>query len=392
MERIRLRCHFSANRLLTKASENTGLTDFGPDDFLEGFEILVSSISKRNEIPPDRCEQAEKVFLRLLMNRLWFTKDLADHPEIAEQQLLPPTLIVALPRTGTTKLQRLLGATDCFQELLYWRGFNFARRPGEADGGVKQRLAEAKAHVNFRVEKVPEYFSAHSTEPEEAEEDILLMDATFYSGQLAINFNAPEYIEWLASTDFSFVYDYLLLQLKYLQWQFCPQGDKPWLLKSISHLGREAQLDRIFLQGYNFICPHRLPDQIMASAAKLIEYEQREFYENSSKQRACEFLVVNCAHTMLQQMEWRKSNHKAAILDLSFKEITADTLAVAKQVMAFVGMPFDTAMEQRIREWDTTHPQHKYGRHNASLEDYGMDKAQINEAMAPYIEAFSRYL
>ena len=384
--------HLPADQLLAKASEKTGLTDFGPDDFREGFEILVSSLAKRNEIPADRHEQAENVFLRLLMNRLWFTKDLKEHPEIVEQKLLPPTLIVALPRTGTTKLQHLLGATDCFQELIYWRGFNFARRPGEADGGMKQRLVEAKAHVDWRVEKVPEYFSAHSTEPEEPEEDILLMDASFYSGQLAINFNAPEYIEWLARTDFSFVYDYLLLQLKYLQWQFCPKGDKPWLLKSISHLGREPQLDRIFPQGYNFLCPHRMPDQIIPSGAKFIEYMQKEFYEDSNPQLARDLVLGGHTLPVLKQMEWRKSKHNAAILDLSFKEITADSVAVAKQIMEFLGIPFDTTMEQRIREWDATHPQHKYGKHSALLEEYGMNRAEINRMMAPYIEQFTQYL
>ena len=383
---------FSANQLLRKASENTGLGDFGSEEFREGFDILVSSITARNEVPLDRYAQMEKYFLRLLMNRLWFAKDLADHPEIAEQELLPPVIISSLPRTGSTKLQRLLGATGNFQELLYWQGFNFARRPGKADEGLQQRINETSQHLQWRIQQTPDYFRGHEQNALEPDEDILLMDFSFHSGQLAIQFSTPEYFEWLAKTDYSYVYDYLCLQMKYLQWQFCPGGDKPWVSKCPAHLGREEQLDRIFPQGYYLVATHRKPDQIIPSGAKFIEYMQKEFYENSDAQLAANLIFAGHTLPVLKQMKWRETDHNAAILDLGFKEVTADSIAAAKKVMEFVGVTFDEVVEKGIREWDKEHRQHKFGKQQASLEEYGIEKAQIDEMMEPYLKAFAQYL
>ena len=101
---------FGVNSLLQSAEESTGLADFGPEDFREGLEALISSINSNESVSDARWDDAREFLLRLLKNRLWFAKDLADHPEILDQKLLPPVTILPLPRTGSTKLQRMLDA------------------------------------------------------------------------------------------------------------------------------------------------------------------------------------------------------------------------------------------------------------------------------------------
>ena len=97
---------FDADELLNAAQEMTGLRDFGPDDFKEGYTRFISSINTQGEISDRHWERFRERVLRLLVNRLWFAKDLAEHPEIADEEIKAPVIIVSLPRSGSTKLGR----------------------------------------------------------------------------------------------------------------------------------------------------------------------------------------------------------------------------------------------------------------------------------------------
>ncbi len=387
---------FSPETLLQTARERTGLNDFGGDDFREGFEIIVTSLAKHNQIPDSRHDQLREYFLRLLINRLWFAKDLNEHPEIAEQELLPPLLIISLPRTGTSKLQRMLGATGDFQNLLFWQGHMFARIPGESDGGVKQRIARTYEYVDWRLSNVPDYNQGHPMYPEEPDEDPILSEHAFYSGLLATAFNSPEYLEWMAKTDDSYLYDYLRLQLKYLQWQFNADGRKPWLIKSVVHLGNEAKIDRIFPNGYHMLFSHRMPDEVLPSAAKVLDLMQQEFNSDLGaefgKGRPAALVMQMFAQGLLAHLEWRKTKHNANIIDVSFRDVTRNAIGVAQLVYERIGMPFSDETEAAIAEWEKENPQNKHGKHGATLEEYGMDRDQILENLLPYTKQFSHLL
>ena len=45
---------FNTNTLLGTARRNTGLTDFGPDDFMPGLNALIDGINAKAEISEDR--------------------------------------------------------------------------------------------------------------------------------------------------------------------------------------------------------------------------------------------------------------------------------------------------------------------------------------------------
>ena len=98
------------DELLTTARQRTGLADFGPPDFMEGLRALVTGVSTEAAIRPDCWSHLSERILRLLLNRLWCAKDIADHPEILREQAKSPVIIVSLPRTGSTKLHRMVGA------------------------------------------------------------------------------------------------------------------------------------------------------------------------------------------------------------------------------------------------------------------------------------------
>ena len=382
----------SAEGLLAESKSKTSLESFGSDDFREGFERFVESINAQQAVPPELVGPLERYIVRLLMNRQWFAKDLEVHPEIRDEELLPAVAIVALPRTGTSKLQRILGSTDSFQNLLFWHVHMFARIPGAVNGGKAERLEETKAYERWILHMVPDFMQGHPMHAEETEEEINLTDFTFRAPQLGIRFGAIEYLQWAATTDITPTYDYLKLQLQYLQWQLFREHPKPWLLKSPMHLGYEHQLLRLFPQGIKFICPHRSPAQLIASVARTTELFQQCHLGRIERDITLGPMVLQAfAAELHAHMAWRDQNPTVPILDIGFEELSTNSLATAAKVHDFLDLTLSDDAKTQIAEWDRHNPRNQHGENIATLEMYGLTEEMVDAQFRAYSDRFSDF-
>lgn len=383
----------SVSELLDTSARRTGLSDFGPDDFREGFELLVSCLNASDTIPEDRKLAIHDKFLRLLMNRQWFAKDLREHPEIAEEELLPPVAIVSLPRTGTSKLQRILGVTDAFNSTLFWHTMYFARIPGQADHGVAERIRLTRDYEHSLTEKVPNFHQGHPMHAEEVEEEYVLTEHSFRCQMFGVVMNLPRYFEWSSQADMTPTYDYLLLQLKYLQWQFGGKTRKPWLLKSPLHMGFESQLARIFPQGIRIITPHRDPADMIPSVAYTSWLFQKLWRGDVPLDRQMgQFLLEAFSIDVPRFLKWRAENSALPVLDLAYRDITRDSLKTAQQVFDFAGIAFTDDAQAQIAKWDERNPLHKHGTTPASLDLFKLSRQEVDAKFADYKRAFSEFI
>lgn len=220
-------------------------------------------------VQPDRIAPLKDNILRPLMNRLWFQKDLSDNPEILDEEIRAPIVISSLPRTGITKLHRMLGASGDFQAFHFWKAHMFARRPGQPQGGIASRIAETRDFERWVYQASPNMLTGHPIFTDEPEEEMQLLNFSFRTISMSI-YGSPTHNQWLASADPSPGYDYLKQQLQYLQWQFPEDRNKPWILKTPVHFGMEAQLLRIFDQP-RIIVTHRDPAKIIPSVANITQ-------------------------------------------------------------------------------------------------------------------------
>ena len=115
--------------LLATAREATGLSDFGDMQFLAGLENVVAGFNNEAQLTAIGEQMAFGGLLNFLINRLRYIRDIKDHPEILEEDIVKPIIILGLPRTGTTKLQRILSADPQSQPMTYWRMMNPAPLP-----------------------------------------------------------------------------------------------------------------------------------------------------------------------------------------------------------------------------------------------------------------------
>lgn len=383
---------FNVEELLATARQRTGLSDFGPDDFREGLTALVGSLNAQGKLSDQGRRHAHERLLRLLMNRLWFARDMAEHPEIAEEDISSPIIIATMPRTGSTKLQRLLSASEDFQTLLLWKLHMYARIPGLEDGGRARRIQETRDYEKWMYATSPDIIASHPLFTDEPDEDHLLSESTFRNVYLDTLFNVPEYGQWRTQANMGPTDDYFLMQLKYLQWQAKLGKRVPWLLKSPNYFGQERHLSTLFKKP-RFIAMHRDPAKCIPSSANIIQSMHKLYSDHETTVTSIgAWLSQMFANLAEQHMEWRDDNPDVQVLDLSFREINEDGIGTARKVYEFIGMPLSTSAENAMRKWELNNPREKHGKNVYSAEAIGTSDQDIHQTFSSYLKRFARFV
>src|SRR4051812_8394561 len=94
--------------LLDAARMATGLDDFGDDTWIEPFRIFVDALEHEADLHLLGRVMARDEIVRALVNRLEVRATLQRHPEILEQRVESPALVVGTGRSGTSILHELL--------------------------------------------------------------------------------------------------------------------------------------------------------------------------------------------------------------------------------------------------------------------------------------------
>ena len=98
------------DELIEEAQRRTGLERFDRETFREGLGILVSDLN-RDERPEPLVERTREVLIKALIDRLKTTAYLEGRPELLERPIKRPVFVFGIPRTGTTLLTGVSGAS-----------------------------------------------------------------------------------------------------------------------------------------------------------------------------------------------------------------------------------------------------------------------------------------
>lgn len=382
---------FDVQELLQTAMERTGLSDFGPNDFLEGLTVLVNGINDEAEVRVDRWADVYGRLQRLLINRLWFAKDLSDHPDILDVDEGSPIIIASLPRTGSTKLHRILAATGDFQYLTLWKAHMFARIPGVENGGEARRIEETEAYEEWIYETSPAILTGHPLFTHAAEEDQWLTECTFRHPLVVGMFDSMRYAHWLFTADMHPTFEYFLTQIRYLQWQSGLSKSKPWLLKTPNHLGNEASLTTCF-KSPRFIVTHRDPIKCIPSITSTAMAMRSLYSDRDGSVSFGAAALQLFAGAVDTHIAWRDQNPDVPILDLGFDEINRNAVAAARKVYDFCGMDFSPRAQAAIEAWEADNPREKHGASSYSSAAIGTSDQAIRDLYSRYYERYAEYI
>ena len=372
-------------KIIDEAKKQTNLDYFGNPLFMEGFESIVQSINEEAHLNDIGMKAQEHRLIGVLSNLLRIEDAFAQNPEILNEEIHSPIVIVGLPRTGSTMTHRLLASDPRHTAMLWWEGRHPAMLKDEVRGKPEKRMEMGKAEVEAVMQASPEALTIHPWDYKGADEEILLLEHTFFSTVPESFMRLPSYSKWVESQDHIHAYAQLKKMLQYLQWQNPGREKKRWVLKSPHHLGFIDKLLKIFPDS-KVIQTHRDPLKTIPSfcsmCANLFEPLTNSFDKNEIGHHWAHKLAKVLNHCM----EVSNANNDN-FLNLEFSKMIKDPILEMNEVYNFIGEDFTDQAENAMKAWKEEN-QHEMGAHQYSLEEFGIESSFIDEYFSKYIDQY----
>lgn len=373
-------------RLLAQASAQAGgLTDFGPGNYREALEVLGDSLAREAGLSPQGAQMLQGKLQAQLVNRLVIQDYCRRHPEILQERVEDPLVIVGLPRTGTTLLQRMLATDARFCSAAWWETRYPAPLPGEDARDASRRIALARDEVAQMIRFIPDILAIHPLDAMAADEEFMLMEHSFLCAMDSYA-NVPAYTAWLARQDLTEVYACLKTMLQFLQWQKRQRGEAPaqrWVLKTPQHLHTLEILFQVF-PGAQVVLTHRDPTQTIPSMASMAHTLWKLYADAPDAiavgQQWSEQMRRGTGHAMAV----RDSLPAGRFLDVRFEDTVSDPFGVARAVYCFAGMPLTEAARAGMWAWMEGNPRNQRAAHSYTPEQFGLSQAQLERDFAGY--------
>ncbi len=371
--------------LNAEARRLTGLDDFGPNNFDEPLRVLIENIQRDGNLTEKGLAQARGSMIRHLSTRLKMQDFFIRHPEIEEQQIVAPVVIVGLQRTGTSKLFANIAADPQWNVLYTWQALNPIPPAGWQPGMADSRLAEAEAFC----EQQRFMAQAHKFEARAPEMEALLMAQSFMSnsGQYLI----PGHSRWMETADYLPLYRQLKRQLQFLQWQNRSEPGRRWILKTPGHLYALDTLRAVFPDA-RLVMTHRHPRSSVGSMCKLVEITQAQVAKSIDRSVIGQTWLRIMSSSIGNYMRLHASDSASSVIDVSYHDLTGDPLPAIQRIYEFSGMPFTSETEEAVARWHAENPQHSEGKFEYDLADYGLADADIADAFKDYLTAFAHLI
>ncbi len=384
-------CPLDADALHARAIADTGLDDFGPDDYRERLDVYLAALHDIDGMHGPGIVNFVGQLSQWLKNRLLLTDLLTRHPEIHDVELLPPVVIAGLPRTGTTHLHNLLGAVSSdsrlsptFRTLPYWESFEPFPLPSEAGVEPDPRAARMDIAVTVMNTLMPHFALMHEMTTEHVHEEIQLLAndvSTMFMETLAY---VPRWRDYYVAHDQTSTYEYLATQLKALQFL---RGGRRWLLKSPQHLEQLPVLAQVF-PGAAVVCTHRDPVPVALSMVAMLVYSARMHRSPVPVEEIAAGWIDRLELMLAALARDRDVIAPERSIDVSFDDFMADELGVAEQVYGLVGEPVTDDARTAMADYLAGHQRGRLGRVVTSCEMFGLNEEDLRARFAPYVSRF----
>ena len=369
------------NAALAAARRETGLEDLGAPEVLDPLRRFIEQCRL---VPFNEAGRsgAQQQLHRWLINRLRIAHDLRCHPEILDEDVSDPIVVLGFPRSGTTMFQRMMSANPEVQSLLMWKVMNPAPFPGEDLTGPVNRIAFAKAVEDHLRAEQPGLFAAHPMIADDAEEDWFLHHLSLQHVSSYILAPSYEYLNYLRGLSRLPTYHYVADILRYLQWQDGGRRGRKWILKSPVHIGNIEEILACH-PGAMFVYLMRDFETVVASNCNVTEeFVYKPNFRHYDPRDIGAITLDFWGEEMHRFREARLRLGSALnIVELPYQDVLRDPIRHIRHIFERSGNHLSTAGATSILNWIASNPQGKHGRSEYSLERYGLTGQMVEEKL-----------
>jgi len=367
------------DKLKRAACKETGLTDFGDDDYLEGLHHLCRTIDQEDRLSSlGRLVYSDNI-RRSLCNRLLHVERLRTSPPKPLQRA--PLVLLGMPRTGSTFLHRMVALLESTRAPVAWE----LQRPHPPLKGEDQRQNTTATGMTRMHSLAPHLDSIHYVRADEADECRMLHDPSFCSLTFAVMGPVYGYLEWFLQQELTVPYQAWSEMLRYLAE---PTPTLHLALKAPVHSGNIGALMQA-MPTARLVQTHRDPAKVVASVCSLLETFHNITSDDVDKHELGRRWLDMLVRYTARNMEQRRG---LDVHDVYFPDLVGDPVGTVRGICEHHDVPFSASDATRITEWVAARPVHKHGVHKYTLESYGLSVEHVHAAFASYLQQHPRAL
>jgi hypothetical protein len=376
----------TVEQLVERAAARAGLDDLGAESWREGLALLVDSVETTagvldggRELLYDRCVDA-------LWNRLRVIDHLKRHPEVAQERVERPLVILGLPRTGTTVASYLLDQDPSRRSLLNWEASDSVPPATTATLRTDPRCLAKKRELDGLAAKLEAARMPvpHWEEADGPTECTFVVNQDFKALFWESLMPSPAYSDWFLDADLTGTYEYERSVLGLLQ----SSAPGTWSLKMPSHAVHVDALLAVFPDA-RLVWAHRDPYRVTASALSMYQLSRRRICGPEVDQRAIVAASLRQlqAHVdrPLRTLE-RVGGHR--FFHLHYADLLHDPVGQMRALYAWAGDELTPEVEEAMLDWLRRNPQDRFGTRPYLLDDYGVTKADLEPLYEEYLATF----
>ena len=351
--------------LLDAAESHTGLSHYGDDSWREPFEIIARALDEEADLNLMGRLMTRSDLVLYLEGRLRIEDTYRRHPEIDEEQVVKPFVVVGQGRSGTSMLLNLLSQDPSNGSVKTWEAIFPCPPPEKLTYHDDPRIERGHQLIDQWNRVNPVLASLHEFGGSVPASCVHFMCYSFRSIWFGMLGQIPSYTAWLKAADWDIAYRYHLRVLKLLQWR---NPRKRWVLKSPTHLTMMPTILRTYPDAC-FIWPHRDPLKAIVSSVDLAANLN---WARSDNNRMLGFEDYNDparSRAMIEQpIEWLESGalDPARLHNVQYRDLITDPMSAVCALYEYFGEQFTPTARDAMRNYLNRHPR---SARNAHLYD-----------------------
>lgn len=361
--------------LIEAARRETGLDDFGADDWREPFEILMRAIEDEAELHFFGRLWTRQEMIQFLKNRLLIEDAYRRHPEIEDQEIREPVFVLGLPRSGTSILFELLARDERFMAPANWEFVDPCPPPEAATYRTDPRVPAAHHAITMATRVTPTLQAMHELGAWIPNECGVAFRMSFRSDHLAATVQAPTYANWLFAADKEPAYRYYKRLLKLLQWRNPRQH---WLLKSPDHQSHLPLLFKVFPDA-RVVMTHRDPVRAQGSVTNLLGTYYWMRSDKPFDAASFEELLTpeGTAARLDQVVDWLENGAIPAdrVANSLYSDLVEDPQGALEKVYGQLGLPVTDQIRTAVTAYLADKPKGKFGAHTYAVDENDRTRA-----------------
>lgn len=376
------------DELIAEARGLAALDDFGGDSFREGLTVYCASVSAEAHLNDLGAAAVRANIVGSLVNRLRIVDWSQRHPNVADERIETPIVVIGMFRAGTTFLSYLLEQDTRNRALLRWEAGDSVPPPAPETLHTDPRIDVARIGNDMLEQMNPRIRAVHHEEPDGPTECISLMSQDYKSLSWEAISNVPTYGRWLLEVDQRSAYEYHRRALQVLQ----SGGVRGrWTLKSPHHALNLEALSAIYPDA-QLVLLHRDPVVLCASVCSLIHTLSGTFSDADHRPYIAEHWVAMLEESIRRIDTFRAAHPEHPVVDVAYDDLVHDPVGAVSSIYAAFGDAAGDGLDRRALDamaaYVAAHPKNQLGVHGYDLADFGLVAAQLAERFSGYVRRY----